>query len=152
METEVLIVGAGLTGLMLANQLLRMDIRYEIVDIKDGPTNESRALAVTARSMELYQQLGQSSIVQQQAVELSGIRIFLDGKPRAIVDFTQSGQGFSDFPNFMNAFEQSKNEVLLTQNLQDQNKTVLWQHEFLQLSQTSDAIETIVKKGLQVRS
>lgn len=145
MKTQVLIIGAGPTGLMLANQLQRLGVSYEIIDLKNGPTKESRALAVTARSMELYQQLGLSDTVLEQAVELSGFKIFQDGKQKAQVEFRQSGTGFSDFPNFMNAFEQSKNEKLLTQNLEKQGKTVLWQHKFVQLKQTENSVLTTVK-------
>jgi len=145
MKTQVLIIGAGPTGLMLANQLQRLNVEYEIVDIKDGPTNESRALAVTARSMELYQQLGLADTVLSQAVELSGFRIFQDGKPKAQIDFVQSGKGFSDFPNFMNAFEQSKNEVLLHDNLKRQGKTVLWQHEFVSIKQDNTGTTSTIK-------
>lgn len=145
MKTQVLIIGAGPTGLMLANQLQRLDVSFEILDLKTGPTEESRALAVTARSMELYQQLGLSDTVQEQAVELSGFRLFLNGKAKAQVEFRQSGTGFSDFPNFMNAFEQSKNEKLLTENLEKQGKTVLWQHKFISLKQTENGVVTTVK-------
>ena len=58
LNTEVLIIGAGPTGLMAANQLVRFGIDFIIVDSKEGPTQESRAIAVTARSLEIYQQMG----------------------------------------------------------------------------------------------
>ena len=56
---DVLIVGAGPTGLMLANQLvLRRGIRATIVDRHSGPAEQSRAMAVHARTLEIYQKLG----------------------------------------------------------------------------------------------
>ena len=59
LPTDVLIVGAGPTGLMLANWLARSWASpSEIIDGKSGPTTESRALVVQARSMEIYDQLG----------------------------------------------------------------------------------------------
>ena len=57
MEYDVIIIGAGPTGLMAANQLARFNINFLIVDSKAGPTDQSRAIVVTARSMEIYQQL-----------------------------------------------------------------------------------------------
>jgi len=41
METDVLIIGAGPTGLMAANQLNRFGINFIIADKKCGPTEES---------------------------------------------------------------------------------------------------------------
>ncbi|MDB5754339.1 MAG: pcpB, partial [Massilia sp.] len=38
MDTDVLIVGAGPTGLMLANQLVRQGIRVVIIDRNSGPS------------------------------------------------------------------------------------------------------------------
>jgi 2-polyprenyl-6-methoxyphenol hydroxylase-like FAD-dependent oxidoreductase len=46
MDTDVLIVGAGPTGLMLANQLGRRGIRPIIIDHHSGPAQQSRAMAV----------------------------------------------------------------------------------------------------------
>jgi 2-polyprenyl-6-methoxyphenol hydroxylase-like FAD-dependent oxidoreductase len=55
---DVIIIGAGPTGLMAANQLARFGINFLIIDSKEGPTDQSRAIVITARSMEIYQQLG----------------------------------------------------------------------------------------------
>ena len=60
LQTDVLIIGAGPTGLMLANWLAKLGIRHIIADGKSGPTRESRALGVHARSMEIYDQAWQT--------------------------------------------------------------------------------------------
>ena len=57
-ETEVLIVGAGPTGLVLALWLTRLGVRVRIVDKTSEPGTTSRALAVQARTLEFYGQLG----------------------------------------------------------------------------------------------
>ena len=53
LRTKVLIIGAGPTGLMAACQLERYGVDYIIIDKKSGPTHESRALVVHARSLEI---------------------------------------------------------------------------------------------------
>ena len=58
LQTDVLVIGAGPSGLMAAVCLARLGVDTIIVDGKHGPTRESRALAVQARTMELYDQLG----------------------------------------------------------------------------------------------
>src|SRR5437763_15669431 len=57
-ETDVLIVGAGPTGLMLANQLGRREVRARIIDRHTGPSLQTRALGVHARTVEIYRHLG----------------------------------------------------------------------------------------------
>ena len=49
----VLVVGAGPTGLMLANQLARRGVRAMIIDRHAGPSLQTRALAVQARTLEI---------------------------------------------------------------------------------------------------
>ena len=57
MKPDVLVVGAGPTGLMLANQLGRHGIRLAIIDRRSGPAQQTRAMAVQARTLEIYAQL-----------------------------------------------------------------------------------------------
>ncbi|PYP70473.1 MAG: hypothetical protein DMD36_06630, partial [Gemmatimonadetes bacterium] len=57
-DTDVLVVGAGPTGLMLANQLGRRGVRARIIDRQTGPSLETRALGVQARTLEIYTHLG----------------------------------------------------------------------------------------------
>src|SRR5437764_15492771 len=66
LDTDVLIVGAGPTGLMLANQLGRRGIRARIIDRHAGPARETRALGVQARTLEIYSKLG----IVERALEL----------------------------------------------------------------------------------
>ena len=60
--TDVLVVGAGPTGLMAGLVLTRRGVPVVVVDQKEGPTRESRALAVQARTMEIYDQLGLAGV------------------------------------------------------------------------------------------
>lgn len=58
MDTEVLIIGAGPTGLMMAYQLLRYGVKFRIFDKQKDRTHESRAFGIQAKSMEIFQNLG----------------------------------------------------------------------------------------------
>jgi 2-polyprenyl-6-methoxyphenol hydroxylase-like FAD-dependent oxidoreductase len=54
MKTDVLVIGAGPSGLSLAAQLIRHGIDFVILDKKEGVTDLSKALAVQARTLEIY--------------------------------------------------------------------------------------------------
>jgi 2-polyprenyl-6-methoxyphenol hydroxylase-like FAD-dependent oxidoreductase len=66
MDIDVLTVGAGPTGLMLANQLVRRGVRVQIIDRHPGPSLQTRALGVQARTLEIYSHLG----IVERALEL----------------------------------------------------------------------------------
>jgi hypothetical protein len=106
-NTDVIIVGAGPTGLSLACQLVRYGIDFAIVDRKIGVTTHSKALGVQARTMEIYEQLG----VAQLAIDLGQIagkiRIIAEGKVRGQVDLSDMGQDLSPYP-YLFVLEQSK--------------------------------------------
>jgi 2-polyprenyl-6-methoxyphenol hydroxylase-like FAD-dependent oxidoreductase len=53
MSTDVLIAGAGPTGLVLALWLTKLGVKVRIVDKTAEPGTTSRALAVQARTLEL---------------------------------------------------------------------------------------------------
>jgi 2-polyprenyl-6-methoxyphenol hydroxylase-like FAD-dependent oxidoreductase len=57
-QAEILIVGAGPTGLVTAIWLTKLGVRVRIVDKVAEPGTTSRALAVQARTLEFYQQVG----------------------------------------------------------------------------------------------
>ena len=92
MDTDVLVVGAGPTGLMLAIQLVRRDVRVHIIDRNPGPSLETRALGVQARTLEIYSKLG----IVDRALELgkrgTGANIWAQGRKMARVPLGEAGQ------------------------------------------------------------
>jgi 2-polyprenyl-6-methoxyphenol hydroxylase-like FAD-dependent oxidoreductase len=93
-QTDVLIVGAGPTGLMAANQLKRFNIDFIIIDMKAGPTLESRAIAVTSKSLEIYQQMGLIDEVMKEGARINSFNIYTGGKRRAKVTIKKSVKEF----------------------------------------------------------
>ena len=122
---DVIISGAGPTGLMLADLLNRFGINFLIVDKKSGPTIESRALAVQSRSMELYEQLGLSNDIKRDGQEATGFIFLKNAKKIATAGFLNAGNGISPFP-FAMIYEQNKNETLLYNDLKSHGGDVLW--------------------------
>ncbi|MCW3120336.1 MAG: hypothetical protein JWM28_4418 [Chitinophagaceae bacterium] len=133
---DIIIIGAGPTGLMLSNQLTRFGVDHLILDQKSGPTDQSRALVVHARSLEIYDQLGLSEQVLVEGQKNDGINFYKNGKIAASVTLVGADEKSSPFPYLM-MYEQSKNERLLYNNLLAQNREVQW----------NTSITTIDKKG-----
>jgi 2-polyprenyl-6-methoxyphenol hydroxylase-like FAD-dependent oxidoreductase len=140
LTTQVLIVGAGPVGLMLANQLQRFGVDFIIIDSKNGPTQESRAHSVSPRSMEIYQQMGLSDKIIEDGAVLDGFYLYSYGHQKAKADFVDSGVSISDFPKVFYGYEQFKTEELLATNLGNLGHDVIWNTEFLSLQENSDSI------------
>jgi len=133
-DFDIIIVGAGPTGLMLANQLTRFGADFLVLDKKAGPTVESRALVVQARSMEIYEQMGLSDTVVQDGQPAAGISLYKKGKRRASVNLKTMGQKASPFPYVM-IYEQKDNEALLYGRLKSSGKQVTWNTEITDITE-----------------
>jgi 2-polyprenyl-6-methoxyphenol hydroxylase-like FAD-dependent oxidoreductase len=57
-DTEVIVVGAGPVGLLLAGELRLGGVRVTVLERLTEPTTESRASALHARTMEFFDQRG----------------------------------------------------------------------------------------------
>jgi 2-polyprenyl-6-methoxyphenol hydroxylase-like FAD-dependent oxidoreductase len=134
MKTNVLIIGAGPTGLMAACQLKRFGIDCLILDKKEGPTHESRALVVHARSLEIYEQMGIATAAVQEGEPVKKLQFIVHDKAVQQVPLGDIGQGLSQFP-YLLILEQSKNEHLLYDYLKNKDGDVLWQTELLSIMQ-----------------
>jgi 2-polyprenyl-6-methoxyphenol hydroxylase-like FAD-dependent oxidoreductase len=134
MVTDVLIVGAGPTGLMLANQLGRRGIRATIIDRHSGPAQQTRAMAVHARTLEIYQQLG----IAQRAIELgtpgTGANFWSRGRRQARIPLADMGRGLSRFP-YVLMLGQDDNERLMGDHLRRFGVEILWNTELIALQQ-----------------
>src|SRR5215813_6267686 len=128
MDTDVLIVGAGPTGLMLANQLTRRGIRNVIIDRHAGPARETRALGVQARTLEIYEKLG----VVSRALELgkigTGANLWANGKRKGRVPLGDAGRGVSPYPYIL-ILGQDDNERILGENLEKLGVPIRWNTE-----------------------
>jgi 2-polyprenyl-6-methoxyphenol hydroxylase-like FAD-dependent oxidoreductase len=95
---DVLIVGAGPTGLTLALWLTRFGIPVRIVDASPGPGTTSRALVVQARILEHYAQLGLADALIERGIPLAGVNLWVSGERAARTTFDKMGRGLSPYP------------------------------------------------------
>ncbi|MGH9140302.1 MAG: FAD-dependent monooxygenase [Vicinamibacterales bacterium] len=114
--TDVLIIGAGPTGLVFALWLTRLGVRVRIIDKTSEPGTTSRAVAVQARTLELYRQLGIADAVVERGRKMVAANLWTAGKRAAHVMFGDMGAGLSPYPYAL-IFPQDEHEQLLVAEL-----------------------------------
>jgi 2-polyprenyl-6-methoxyphenol hydroxylase-like FAD-dependent oxidoreductase len=116
MSTDVLIVGAGPTGLVLALWLTRLGIRVRLIDKALEPGTTSRALVMHARTLELYRQLGLAEDVVRAGLEFKAVNLWAEGRQAAHLEFGRVGAVTSPFP-FALIYPQDEHERFLIARL-----------------------------------
>jgi 2-polyprenyl-6-methoxyphenol hydroxylase-like FAD-dependent oxidoreductase len=144
-NTEVLIAGAGPTGLVLALWLTRLGVRVRIVDKTSEPGTTSRALAVQARTLEFYGQLGFADEVVRQGRWATEANMWVSGRRAAQISLDGMGSGISPYP-YPLIYPQDEHERLLIERLSELGVTVERETEVLTFEETDDRVQVKLKK------
>ncbi len=145
MDTDVLIVGAGPTGLMLANQLASRGVRAMIIDRHSGPAQQSRAMAVQARTLEIYSQLGIAAGAMDLGRRGTAFNMWAGGSKRARIPLGDIGAEVSPFP-FVLMLGQDDNERIMGARLRDFGLEVQWNTELVALDQRPGHVDATVRR------
>ena len=138
-ETEVLIAGAGPTGLVLALWLVRQGVKVRIVDRSEGPGTSSRAMAVQARTLELYRQLGLADEIVAGGLRNPAINLWVKGERRARLSFRDAGRELTPFP-FVLIYPQDRHERVLVRHLEEAGVHVERNTELLGFEQDAGGV------------
>jgi 2-polyprenyl-6-methoxyphenol hydroxylase-like FAD-dependent oxidoreductase len=136
---EVLISGAGPTGLVLALWLARQGVSVRIVDKTAAPGTTSRAVAVQARTLELYRQIGLADEVVRAGMVNPGINLWVRGRRRAHISFGDAGADLTPYP-FVLIFPQDRHERLLVERLEQMGVQVERNTELVDFEQREDHV------------
>jgi 2-polyprenyl-6-methoxyphenol hydroxylase-like FAD-dependent oxidoreductase len=145
MDSDVLVVGAGPTGLMLANQLARRGVSVRIIDRHAGPARESRALGVQARTLEIYSHLGLAERAVALGKRADGAVLWAQGRRAARVPLGDIGRDISPYP-YLLVLGQDDNERLLGDALRSRGLAVQWNTELVGLKQDTDRVTATLKQ------
>jgi len=144
MREEVLIVGAGPTGLVLALWLTKIGIRVRIIDKDLGPGTTSRALAVQARTLELYTQLDLTDAVIARGVKARAVNLWVQGERKARVPIGAIGEGLTPYP-YLQVFPQDEHERLLIERLEALGVSVERQSELVAFTDDGTKISARIR-------
>ncbi|MBR0649388.1 monooxygenase [Roseomonas terrae] len=110
--SDVLVVGAGPVGLTMACELARHGIVCRIVDKAAEPLRFCRAIGVTPRTLEVWEDMGIAQEMIDAGLWITGQRLIIPGRPP--VDTTRD---LSDLPFATLGLPQYETERLLTRHL-----------------------------------
>src|ERR1700737_3562367 len=144
-NTDVLIVGAGPTGLVLALWLMRLGVRVRIIDKTAEPGTTSRALAVQARTLELYSQVGLADAVVERGRKIVAANLWVSGKRVTRAVFGELGAGLSPFPYAL-LFPQDEHERLLIDRLAEAGVEVERRPELLGFEDATGRVRARLKR------
>jgi 2-polyprenyl-6-methoxyphenol hydroxylase-like FAD-dependent oxidoreductase len=143
-KNEVLIVGAGPTGLALALWLTKLGVRVRVIDKTAEPGTTSRALAVQVRTLELYRQLGLADLVISGGVKIAGLNFWVKGAKVARAPLQRIGEGLTPYP-FVLVYPQDAHERLLAEQLHALDVQIERRTELVSFDRNSGGIRAVLK-------
>jgi 2-polyprenyl-6-methoxyphenol hydroxylase-like FAD-dependent oxidoreductase len=144
-DTPVLIAGAGPTGLVLALWLTRLGVKVRIIDKVSEPGTTSRALAVQARTLELYHQVGLDDTVIAGGVKVQNLNLWVRGRRAAAVALTGAGENLTPY-SFALVFPQDAHERLLIERLGALGVRVERRTELLRFTQHERGVTATLRR------
>ena len=113
MHTDVLIIGAGPTGLMMACQLSRFGIPFRIIDEQIDRSQESRAFGIQAKSMEIFQNLGIAQEFLKKVIPIPQARFFIKGKLKLVFKLDRLNIEGTPFPRIFFVPQPETEKILI---------------------------------------
>jgi 2-polyprenyl-6-methoxyphenol hydroxylase-like FAD-dependent oxidoreductase len=144
-RSDVLVVGAGPTGLVLALWLTKLGVKPRVIDKIAAAGTTSRALAVHARTLELYRQLDLADYVIEHGHKVPAVRLWVKGEPQARVDFEAIASDLTPYA-FLQIFPQDEHERLLIARLEELGVSVERQTELLSYHDEGDRIAARLRR------
>lgn len=146
--TDVLIVGAGPTGLTLANYLGRAGVKTTIIDLKESTVGEPRAVSIDDESLRTMQAVGLAEDVLRDVVTGYGVHYFTKPGGRCFgkVEPSASDYGYAR----RNAFRQPLFEATLKRGLaRFANVALRFRHHLESFEDTGAGVRAVVRRADQ---
>ncbi len=140
-DCQVLVVGAGPTGLVLAAELLGRGIRTRIIDKGDGVALQTRAIGIHARTLEVLDMMGLAERFTERGHAARHFRFYSSGKCMVSLDFARSGSRFG----FLLDLPQDQTERLLRARIAELGGVIEPGAELTGLTPSDDAVTATIR-------
>lgn len=147
-DSQILIVGAGPSGLALAGELKRRGLDAVIIDQQPAGANTSRACVVHARTMEVLESLGVTRDLLAEGVRVPIFRIRDRDRILLTIDFSTIPSSYQ----FTLMIPQSRVEQILLRHLERLGGGVARPCKLLHCAAASSSIEAQVQTGGSIES
>jgi 2-polyprenyl-6-methoxyphenol hydroxylase-like FAD-dependent oxidoreductase len=145
-ETDVLVVGAGPTGLVMASELAARGVSGRIIDRAPVRSERSRALVVQARSLELLQKMGVADELVARGRRTIKATPFLEGRPAANLEFGDIGVDDTPYP-YLLFVSQAETERVLEKHLESLGFKVERPVELLSFEGDAEGVSARLRHG-----
>jgi 2-polyprenyl-6-methoxyphenol hydroxylase-like FAD-dependent oxidoreductase len=138
---DVVVVGAGPVGLVAGCELARRGIRVRVIDKLAQPTDQSRAIAVHARSLDMFDRIGIVDEMLSTGIKATAMQMYAGRKKLVRIPL---GGVDSAFP-FTLTTAQTETERVLGEHLRSLGVTVERGVELVALSQEGDGVRLTLR-------
>jgi 2-polyprenyl-6-methoxyphenol hydroxylase-like FAD-dependent oxidoreductase len=143
---SVLIVGAGPTGLVMANELARDGIRCRLIDKAPHRAMESRAIAIHSRTVETFELMKVANDFLAAGQRIPTVRIYGDHGPIAQIAV---GSLDTRYP-FVLGVPQDETERILAEHVERRGVRVERNTELIAVAQHAAGVSARLRSGDRV--
>ena len=147
-DTDVLIVGAGPSGLTLAASLVKKGVATTVVDRQPAGANTSRAAVVNARTLEVLEELDVARRLVKEGIQAPRFSIRDRARTLIPIDFSELP---TEYPYSL-MVPQSTTEKLLLDRLVELGGSVIRPKTLSSITQDADGVTATFDDGDVIRA
>jgi 2-polyprenyl-6-methoxyphenol hydroxylase-like FAD-dependent oxidoreductase len=147
-DTDVLIIGAGPSGLTLAASLVKKGVATTVVDRQPAGANTSRAAVVNSRTLEVLEDLDVARRLVKEGIQAP--RFSIRDRERTLIPIDFSGLP-TDYPYSL-MVPQSTTEKLLLDRLVELGGSVIRPKTLTSITQDADGVTATFDDGGVIRA